>query len=362
MPNFAYAVQETTQSESSYEQKLIEKMKTAEEIARKEIANLHKMANSTNSPDERNIRGFVLSTEVRTFKDIQKNVDQDISFIRQRIRTLIFHVATDIELSGKSGKVVIGPGGILGYDDLPENTIKKYESLMEAKMKNNISIRSVHLAIQLLASLNKRLIVEAEGEGISVQLKRKLYITQAAYVYEMANIVLEVLNKVSLEGKPMLEAIKQEHEQRIKKRISEMNSELKEIIRLKEAGIMTDNQVISYQKSYAFLKAANQTSLNAWEDLMKKVSKQENWLNKMKQQQKVVEAKMKLAKHQLQTLRDIIVIGEMTSMVDNMDDLVATIQDLELLELDEKTVRGLLFINFNTGDDGSEPKILPVVK
>lgn len=359
--NFAYAQQETTQSESSYKQDLIEKINAAEEIAREEIVNLHNTVNSTNSSDERNIRGFVLSTEVRTFKNIPKNVDEEIALIRRRIRTLIFHVATDIELSNKSGRLRIESGGILVYEDLPENTIKKYERLMEAKRKNNVSIRSVQLAIQLLASLNKRLIAEAENEEISIQLKRKLYVTQAAYVYEMADIVLEILDEISLEGKPILEDIKQKHEQRIQKRLSEMDSELKEIIRLKETGIITNNQATKHQKSYALLKAANQASLKAWEDLMNKVTKQENWLNQMKSQKDLIKVKRNLAKRQLETLRDILVIGEMFSLVDSMDDLVATIQDLELLELDEETVRELLFGKPNWGDDGSGVKI-PSIK
>lgn len=72
----------------------------------------------------------------------------------------------------------------------------------------------------------------------TLQDKRKLYITQAAYIYEMADIVLQVLNEIGLDGKPVLEQLKKEHEQRITTRLGEFNTELERIRQAQAAGKM----------------------------------------------------------------------------------------------------------------------------
>lgn len=63
----------------------------------------------------------------------------------------------------------------------------------------------------------------------------------------------------------------------------------------------------------------------------------------MKQYSSVIRFKRNAAKHQLDTLRDIIVIGDITSLIGSMDELVTAIRDIELLELDNETVLTLLF-------------------
>lgn len=338
--NFVCA-QESKDEKTEYEKQLRERLDAAEKIAREKLDDLYNSANSTDSADKRNIKGFVLSTEVRTFKDVPENVDKEISIIKENIRSLIFQVATDIETSGGcSGKMSVGVKGI-SYE-LPADAIKEYKDFMQAKEKNNVSLRSIYLAIQLLASINGQLMAEAK-EADDVQAKRKLYITQAVYIYEMADIVLDVLNKVSLEGKATLEKIKSQNENRINTRIHDMKSELERIREEKANGKLIEKEAAGLEKIYSNLIAANKESLKGWDYVMKVVGNQEEWLAKMKERKTSIMRKRNAAKHQLDTLRDIVVVGEIMSIVSEMDELVATIRDIPLLELDPETVQELLF-------------------
>ena len=104
------------------------------------IGKLHETVNNTSSPDERNLRGFVNSTEVLTFKNIPQHVDSEIKDIRKRIKTIIFMAATDIEQTGSSGKASLEQGE-LRY--LPKDAKDKYLRLMEAKKLNNRPLSKV---------------------------------------------------------------------------------------------------------------------------------------------------------------------------------------------------------------------------
>jgi hypothetical protein len=344
LPEIVYAQDSSVadQSDSEYEQRLRGMMGAAHKVATEKLGKLYDTTNSTKSPDERNIKGFVLSTDVRTFREIPEHVDREIAKIQESIRFIIFQVATDAEeYQGDTGTLVYNSLHGIGYKNLPKDAIKKYKRLMEGKKKNNVSVRSVQIAIQLLASINKEIMADAERET-NIERKRRLYITQAAYVYEMADIVLDVLNNVSLEGKPVLEQIKNDSERRLRSRLSEIEIELERIDRAKATRAITEKYAASLQKSYTLMKKANETTLQAWDDLMKQVSKQENWLKNIKKQSISIELKRNAAKHQLGTLRDLYVLSDLVSLVGDLEELVASIQEIELLELDEETVITLI--------------------
>lgn len=313
-------------------------------VVQETLEKIHDKANSTNSPDRRNITGFVLSTEVSTFRDIPANIDQDIQHLRESIRALIFRVATDIELTGSSGKASISEGGVISYEDLPADAVKEIERLMDAKAKNNVSVRSVHLAIKMLTNLNKQLMTEAE-KAINVQQKRKLYIMQSAFVYEMSDIVAEFLNNVSLEGKEELEKISNEHQQRINERVQEIDTLIGKVKQAQSQGAISAESAGRQENSYNLMKGANQQTLQAWQEFTQKISQQDNALQNIKSKHVAIELIRDNAKMQLDTLRDIAVVGEFHSLIGNIDELMATIEGLELLELEPETVRTLLFGN-----------------
>lgn len=350
---YAQTDEQKPQNMSEYEKQLREKNEAAKKLAREkteigqklaleEIQRLHNTANNTTSSDPRNIKDFVLSTELRTFRDIPEYVDNEIVAIREGIRSLIYTVATDIEMSDgvNSGTITLDPDGI----NYSPGAVETYQNLMEAKTKNNVSVRSVQIAIQMLASINNQLMQQAKSET-NGKLKRKLYITQAAYIYEMADIVLNILNEVQLEGKPVLDQIQREHENRIQTRMSEIQGELTRIEREQQNGKISEEEASNLKNSYKLMVEANQTSLQAWGSLMEKVNSQEDWLNGMKSRSTSVELVRNAAKHQLDTLRDIVVVSEMTDLFQSIDELVAAIGKITLLELTNEEVQIMLFPN-----------------
>jgi hypothetical protein len=198
------------------------------------------------------------------------------------------------------------------------------------------------MAMQIFASVNKQLMDEAKRAD-NVQEKKRLYITQAVYVYKLSDIVLDILSKVTLEGKETIEKIKSENEARISERIDKMNYELNQIKEGKSAGKIIEKEAVSYEKIYSNLISANQESLKGWNDLMKMVGNQQEWLLKMKNQTNSIVLKRNAAKHQLDTLRDVAVVSELMAIVGDMDELVAIVKEIPLLDLDPETVQELLF-------------------
>lgn len=311
-------------------------------VFREQLEKMHDLANSTKSPDARNIRGFVLATEVRSFREIPENIDREIQAIRESIRVLVFKVATDIEQHG-SGSIKIENGQIQNVSiDLPKDAVDEYARLMEAKQKNNVSVRSIQLAIQMLSNLNKQLMIEAEKE-VDKDKKRKLYITQAALVYEMSDIVCEFLGKISLEGKDEIYKISTQHQEQIRNRIGELDDLIKKARQASVQGIIEPTAATMQEKTFNYLKAANETTLKMWEDIVQRVSKQESALENIKSKVQAVELVRDSAKLQLATLRDITVVGEFNSIIGDMTSLVAGIEGLQLLELTPEVVSTLLF-------------------
>jgi len=240
---------------------------------------------------------------------------------------------------GKSGEVHVRDAQ-LSYRSASPGMLETFGSVLEASRKNNVSVRSVQLSIQLLANLNRDLIREAIRER-DARLKRRLYITQAAYIYELADIVLDILQEVKLEGAHALKRIHGESEGRINHRIKAISRELERVEREAELGRITEQDRSELSRSYDRIITANETTLEAWTRLMGQVRDQEDWMNKMRGHSASIELKRNAAKLQLETLRDIAIVGEVIPLID-LTDLVSTIQDLPLLDLDESAVRVLL--------------------
>lgn len=325
----------------TYEDKL---RQDAQKVVREQLQALHDKTNTTDSPDKRNIKGFVLSTEVRSFREVPESIDQEIQAMRLSIRDLIFRVATDIEQNGSSGKFSISDDGAISYEELPEDAVTEYKRLMEAKQQNNVAVRSVQLAIQMLSNINKSLMDEAIKQ-VKIPKKRKLYIMQAALVYEMSVIVSDFLDKIELDGKEELLKISKEHQNIINQRISNIEELVQRSSEAKEKGIIKPETAEAQTRSSTLMIEANKQTLQAWQGVTQQVSKQDNALQDIKSKKEAIDIIKDSAKVQLDTLRDIAIVGELQSFIDDTNSLITAIEGLELLELTPETVKTLLFGN-----------------
>lgn len=314
-------------------------------ILQEEVEKVKETVNTTPSEHEENIEGFVLSSQLASFSDIPKTVDAEIKAIRRGIRLLIRQVAMDIELNdGKSGTLTVDDRGNISYQpnpDLPKALNEKREQLLRADLNNRISARSAALALKILASINDSLKAQAANAQNGAE-KRRVFLTQAIYVYEMADIVLELLDGLELEGKPVLEGLHREAQERVRQRGHEIDQQVKEVKRLERQGLFTSEQARREEETLELMRKASQAGLDSWNELMAQVGSQEEFLNNIKSKKGIISYKREKARLQVATLRDIKSVVAARDIIGSMDDLVDVVADLDLLVLDEGTVRDLL--------------------
>ncbi|WPD22600.1 MAG: hypothetical protein SD837_20740 [Candidatus Electrothrix scaldis] len=327
---------------SDYEQRARQAL---ERITQEQIEKISDTANSTKSGDEHNIKGYVLSTHIRTFSDIPKNIDNEIKEIKEQARLLIRTVATDIEINGgKSGTLSIDKDGKVQYTpnpSLPEELNKKREKLLKAKLDNNVSIRSAAMALHLLVGINDSL-KEQATKATSRQEKEKVFMKQAIFVYEMADITLELLNGLTLEGKNIIEDLHKDAQERVETRIADIEKQKKEARKLKDQELMSEEDYTNELHTYDLMEEANRRSLDAWKKVIEQMGTQEKFILNLQKKTALIRYKRDKAKVQLETLRDLRQIAELRDSIGSLDDLVTSIADLDLLRLDEDTVSDLL--------------------
>jgi len=158
----------------------------------------------------------------------------------------------------------------------------------------------------------------------------------------MADITLELLNGLTLEGKKTIDKLHQDAKTRVKQRIADIETQINRAKNLVKQGLLTATQLKKEEYSYNLMRQANMQSLDAWTDLIQQVSSQQNFLDNLQQKKSLIEYKRGKAKTQLETLRDLRQVAELKDAIGSLDGLVASVADLDLLVLDENTVRSLL--------------------
>lgn len=336
--SFEYAIA----IDSNYAEKA---RKALEQITQQQIEKIKNIANTTSSGNEQNIKGYVLSTHIRSFKDIPANIDAEIQSIQERIRLLIRHIATDIEVNGgNSGSLIVTDDGQIHYEsnpNLPKALNDKREALLKANLANSVSVRSAALAIQLLANVNTALKSQA-NKAETRQEKQKAYMSQAIYVYEMADITLDLLNKLKLEGKETLEQLHRDAKKRVMARVNDINTQMNKVDILLRDKLLTSKQAQQEKNTYELMKKANEQSLDAWTNLMNKMGSRQEFLDNLKSKSALIEYKRDKARTQIETLRDLQQVAELHDTIGSLDNLVDAVADLDLLVLDERTVSLLL--------------------
>lgn len=127
--------------------------------------------------------------------------------------------------------------------------------------------------------------------------------------------------------------------------MQEIDTSINKVKQAQSQGAISADTASKQEHSYNLMREANKQTLQAWQEFTQKISKQDSALQNIKSKHVAIELIRDNAKMQLDTLRDIAVIGEFHSLIGNIDELMATIEGLPLLELTPETVRALLFGN-----------------
>jgi len=328
------------------DKKLEESLK---KIANSQIIKISDKANNTKSENEKNIKGFVLSTNIKTFSDISKDVDTEIANMKEQLEILIKQVAQDIEIhNGVSGTLTLHSDGRIEYipnKDLPKALNDKREKLLKSNLENSVSIRSASLAFSLLADINKEIKKNAL-KATTRKDKEGFYMKQAIFVYEMTDIVINLLDKLTLSGKENIETIYKDSKVKLKARISQIEKQQSKTKELVKSGDIPKSQLKPSLKRLDAMINAQSRVLTTWEDVMKKVGKQDQYLKKLKSKNKLLHYYKDNAKLQIETLRDFRALANLQDAIGSLDDLIDTVSSLDLLVLDDKTVSQLLGIDF----------------
>ena len=335
---FSYAEKEFTKKSK----------KSLDAIVKNKIERISILANNTTSANEKNVKGYVLSSHIQTFFDIEDNIKYEIDTMRNNIKSLIIRIAAEIEVNNdSSGKLSIDEEGNVYYSSnkrLPKDTNDKQENLLKANLKNSISVRSIELAVRLLANINSELI--NQGKNTKTRKKKeKIYMKQAVYVYEMSDMLLELLNEISLDGAEVIYSIYNETKDKVNNRVIKINEQKNKVDSLVEKDLMSQLTGVKEKESLILIEQANKKSLEVWDDILKKVDSQKKFLAHLKEQKELIKYKRDNALLQLETLRDMKVIGEVKDTIGSLDKLVDTVSNLELLVLDRYTVQQLLGIS-----------------
>ncbi len=307
---------------------------------------IRKMANSTHSNNEKNIHGYVLSTYIRDFSDINPNIQAQLAMIKEDIQILIRLVATDIELNGSenTGTLTLDESGRVVYtpsDKLAPQLNAKKEKLLRADLSNSVSIHSATIAIKLLSAINRDFIDQAAVAETPEELRR-LYMVQASFVYEMTDIVIDLLERLSLTGEKPIYELYEEAKARISKETQEIDQQIARVQQLAEQGKMPTESVAHALQTNQSFKLSDARVLDEWGKLITRVKKQADYLKKIKEEKEVLLYNRKQAELQLATIRNIVEISELNMAFVSLDDLVDGVKELELLPLNEKTVQRLL--------------------
>jgi len=318
-------------------------------IAAKQVNKITNTANDTNSSDEKNLKGFVLSTDIASFDDIGKNIDAQIQQMKEETKMLITQVALDMELhKDSSGILQLNDDGTILYtpkEGLPQTLNDKRKKLVEANLKNSVSIRSASLAFKLLSDLNE----EIKQKALTAKTKddkQKLFMQQAIFVYEMSDIVIVLLDKLSLNGKGDLQALYKETKTKIRTRVEEIETQEQNKRELAQNNEISQAQLDASLKSLDAMIQAQNSTMKMWEETMKKVGDMDKFLENIKSKNRLLKSYQQDAKLQIATLRDMQTISAIKDSIGSFDELLASVNSLELLVLDEKTVSQLLGIDF----------------
>ncbi len=306
---------------------------------------IRKLANSTQSQHEKNISGFVLSTDIADFPDTPPKVSEQIAMIKEDMVMLFRLVALDIEMQRGYG------AGVLTLDDkvnliyrpnakLPAQLNDKRERLLSVNLSNNVTIRSINMAIDCMLALNAALVEEAQLTEDNDEA-RQLYITQAVYMYEMTEVVMTLLEQLTFDTK-IIATQYVAHKATIEQRIATIDRQIAKAQVLFEKGHLSMENAQQQTLTAARVKVLNKRRLEQWQAVIGTLEKQLMFIRHAKSSKEILQYNREQAKLQLETLRELMQLSDLKSALQALEQLTQTGKSLELMIFDEKTVRSLL--------------------
>ena len=308
--------------------------------AEKEIGRIHELAQSTGSVNDSNVSGTVTSDLARSFVDKPAGFDKQLQALQNVLQMSLVEAARGIE--GEHRTRLIDESGTDAVNaNLRAAATARASEVVTAVGDNNINIMNVYLAMQLFMNLNNKLIDEALATQNPVE-KRRLYMIQAAYVYEFSNVVISVLDNAQLEGLESLRSLRNDNQSRISRRLAQINLQRRALREDVNSGMLTNQSAGGMEKSYVQIIRANQEVMAVWNYLLESTVAQQEFFASLPGRVAQVKQKQQLARFQLGTLRDVLMVGANLDPLARIEDASLQIDQLPLLELDQASVLQLV--------------------
>lgn len=222
--------------------------------------------------------------------NIPEETDKKIEKIKDEIKLLITTLALNYSEKKQTGNVAIENGDI------------SYEKLYEAVTENNVTVSSIIYAVVILSRINKEL-MKAAMAAKDKDEKRNLYTEQAAFVYEMCDITLEIVNNLKLDGSQAIRGMHQDVIKRIEERRKASDKRKKKAKKLIEDGIISRDEYQTAVRIEDELQGFDDQILTAWTMFTQSLDNQEKRIDNVKKRAEIVKIKRDQAEHQLEILK-----------------------------------------------------------
>lgn len=278
----------------------------------------------------------LIRPEIQKVQNIEESIVNEINLKREQIKTFIYGVASTIENGGE-------------IDITTNNTGISIEKIIEAKNRNNVTARSVKMAFDILSKINNELIKRANKEK-DPKIKRDLALQEAALVYEMTDLTIEIVNDAVLDGSPILKKYKQDEESKINKDINELESSISDLESQYKLGEIKESFYENMKQSYKNQIEVNVTLLNKWKDIGVIFDNQDKQIDQIKRDVKNLEHIRKNALFQINILKRAKFVEVVNSTMGSINDLIDISSGLVLIKLDSS-----YFSDICVGDCPSKP-------
>jgi len=305
----------------------------------RDVASLHDLAQSTNSKDARNISGTVTSDLARSFTDVPADITKSFQRLQTQLLQGFEKAARAIEYERRS-RLLNNADAKLFSENLPAAAAARLETIISAVGENNASILRVYLAMQIFETINNKLIDEAMTTQDPMRT-RALYMQQAAHVYEISSSVIAVLQQHNLTGLASLTGMKEGSQSRIYRRLAAINQQRNRLRDEVRSGKLSDDNARRMERSYVQIIKVNQAIADVWHQLLQSTAAQQDYFERIPALVSLVQQKQQLAKFQLETLRDVLIIGDSFEPLERVEGGMLVAQ-LPLLQLDQSFLMQLI--------------------
>lgn len=273
---------------------------------------------------------FMVSTDLIQLRQISDEVKARIEGRKKAIKNIIGAAARDIENERRT-RITLNENGRFSHT---------VERLDDAIYENNISMRSLSVAINMIVELSKGLYEEAQTE-VDRDRKYDLSVEYTAFVYELSSIVIEILENFESNGVTELNQLFSEQKNahdRIRGRIKNFESRDKKLL---SKGVITKEELQQNKKRFSDYIAALDVVMTEWGNIMSLLEEQNNWVTSLKGKTERLRKQRDDAGLQLEilsVLRNTMGVLEYLQGVEAVIDIA----ELPLLEIDAELAYQLL--------------------